>query len=205
MGHVLFLHPRATISNPPQIPFTPSSISNFPPIHTTLLLFSLPSDHKLNFNSSTLQLTTSLHPPNFHFFPLYQTHTKFPSTKCRQLVTSSHLSGVPRLDHGDGVPSTFANRGRGFTSFGDALSYSCARTSNFFFWYRQHIYMFNRKLWSMDTPISCHVRCPTWYRHWYQHDIDTGVRVEFDVFDKYSRVHVMFDDVCQYGCRCFIN
>lgn len=147
VGHVLFLHPRATISNPPQIPFTPSSISNFPPIHTTLLLFSLPSDHKLNFNSSTLQLTTSLHPPNFHFFPLYQTHTKFPSTKCRQLVTSSHLSGVPRLDHGDGVPSTFANRGRGFTSFGDALSYSCARTSNFFFFlYRQHIYMFNRKL-----------------------------------------------------------
>ncbi|CAJ1905937.1 unnamed protein product [Sphenostylis stenocarpa] len=35
-------------------------------------------------------------------------------------------TGLPSFDLGDGVPSTFANRGPGFTSFGDALSYSCA-------------------------------------------------------------------------------
>ena len=147
VGHVLFLCTHGPhFANPPQIPFT--HISNVPSIYTHLAFILSLETTSSSPSTSTLQLTTSLHPPNFHFFPLYQTHTKFPSTKCRQLVTSSHLSGVPRLDHGDGVPSTFANRGRGFTSFGDALSYSCARTSNFFFffWYRQHIYMFNRKL-----------------------------------------------------------
>jgi len=61
----------------------------------------------------------------------FNTHlTKF---QWQQLQPCFHHSGLQSFDLGDAVPSTFANRGPGFTSFGDALCCSCAGMSNLVF------------------------------------------------------------------------